>query len=96
MPLKIDQNVNIRIRTNQKTDPDRNLQLNDGEIQLEANKGALSVYAYPDGLGTIRITAVRGYEGKANSAFLNAMQLDAFIDMLIGVRTELQKSCHEK
>lgn len=86
----------IRKRTNLKTDPDRNPQLSDGEIQLEGYGGAVTVsvdllgreHLYPK--NTVRIRCMdRGYKSTSTTARLDAENLDAFIDMLIDARSKL-------
>lgn len=86
----------IRKRTNLKTDPDRNPQLADGEVQLEGFGGAVTVTMSPEGThmypkNTVKIRCMdRGYVKSTSTATrLDAENLDAFIDMLIDARSKL-------
>ena len=88
----------VRKRTSLKSDPDRNLQLNDGEIQLEGYGGAVTVMVIPMAtdqdrpVPMARIRSMeRGYRAHSSSALLDHEQLDAYIDMLIEIRGALTK-----
>lgn len=81
--------MSVRIRTGNKTDPDRNPQLIPNEKQIECSKGAISVYNIPCS-SLVRVCVVRGIVGrKAQIADLNEEELEAFTSMLIDAKLKL-------
>lgn len=74
----------LKIRTSQD-----NRQLGPGEVQFESLAGAVSAEVIPVGKG-VRITTVRGIQSrKAQYADLDAEALDAFIQHLQDLRSNL-------
>lgn len=79
----------VILRTSDKNDPNRNLQLAPHETQVEAHLGAVSVLLDPS-QRTLRITTMRGWARRqAQCAELNVEQLDALIDLLQRHRSQM-------
>ncbi len=77
----------MQLRTNKKTDPNRNQALSDGETMLECVNGAISVMA---DWSVVRVKTVRGIlSRKAQFANLTIEEVDELIRLLHEAKTQL-------
>lgn len=79
-------------RTNRSDDPNQDVRLLDGEVQLQCVEATIAVLQVPPGSFAYAWDDVRcrirtqDWDSRTTEAFLSEEQLDNLIDMLIGVR----------